>query len=176
MCENCVVVESLSDKGAVAHIGYGDKNKNKYDKLLEDDIVIETGKTNKKLSQEDYFKLWDKLKDKDNFGKINPNVPQENNSACAVCGEYLITVPAINAECMVEDCNNTKHDKIKHIKENEDEIRKQMEDYFGPEGAGQGKKNEPIELAVRAGIHCPNNHWVCADCLTFNRDKISYID
>jgi len=172
MCKNCVITERISSKYIIAHIGYGKNNKNKYDKLLEDYIVIETQKSKKKLSQEDYFKIWDKLKRKDNFGNVNSEIPQENNSACAVCQEYLITVPAIDAECIVEGCDNTKHKKINDIKENEDEIRKQMKDYFGPSGAGKGKKNEPIELAIRAGIHCPNNHWVCTHCLTFDREKI----
>lgn len=172
MCQKCVITEPISSKSTIVHIGYGKNNKNKYDKLIEDDIVIETSKSKKKLSQEDYFKLWDKLKNKDTFGNIDPDLPQKNNSACAVCGEYLITVPAINAECYVDDCRNTKHGKIKSIKENEDEIRKQMEEYFGPEGAGHGKQNEPIELAIRAGLHCPNNHWVCAECLTSNRSGL----
>lgn len=47
-----------------------------------------------------------------------------------------------------------------------------MEQYFGPNGAGEGKSNNPIELAIRAGIHCPNNHWVCTDCLVYNRENI----
>jgi hypothetical protein len=47
-----------------------------------------------------------------------------------------------------------------------------MKEYFGSEGPGAGKTAEPMELAIRAGIHCPNNHWVCADCLTFNREEI----
>jgi len=171
MCKNCVVTERIS-RNVTVHIGYGKNNKNKYDKLIQDDIVIQSPNTNKKLTQEDYFKLWDKLKNKNSFGNIDSSLPQEKNSACAVCGEYLVTIPAIDAECQVEGCKNTKHHTINHIKDNEDEIRKDMIEYFGPNGAGDGKRNEPIELAIRAGIHCPNGHWVCSDCLTFNRDRI----
>lgn len=171
MCQKCVVVESLS-KDVVAHIGYGNPKKDEYEKILDDDIVIQTPETRKRLSQEQYLELWTSLKNKDGFGIIESDVPQENNSACAVCGEYLITVPGIDAQCYVPNCTNTKHNKINYIKDNGQEIKKEMEQYFGPDGAGEGKSNNPIELAVRAGIHCPNNHWVCSDCLTYNREKI----
>jgi hypothetical protein len=111
MCENCVIIEPISQKNVVAHIGYGDEEKNVYDKLLKDDIVIQTKENKKRLAQEDYFKLWDSLKEKDGFGAVDKNLPQEENSACAVCGEYLITVPALDAECLVPNCSNTKHEK-----------------------------------------------------------------
>lgn len=173
MCRNCVIMEEISSDNVIAHIGYSKKDYDKYDKLIEGDIVIETPKSKKKLSQRDYFNLWNKLKDKNNFGNINNEVPQKNNEACAVCGEYLITVPAIDAECVVENCHNTKHNTIKDIQQNEDEIRKDMEMYFGPDGPGVGKTNEPFELAIRAGIHCPNGHWVCSDCLSFRRSELS---
>lgn len=172
MCENCVITESISKNGIRAHIGYGDNQKGDYQKLLEDDIVIQSENGNKRLSQEDYLELWGSLKEKDNFGVIEDGVPQQNNSACAVCGEYLITVPAVDSKCIVPNCNNTKHNAINNIKENHNEIKKEMEAYFGPKGAGEGKSNNPIELAIRAGIHCPNDHWVCSDCLTFNRNEI----
>jgi hypothetical protein len=172
MCDKCVIIESISQSGAIAHIGYGDPDKDSYKKLLEDDIVIQTKKSTKRLSQEDYLELWSSLKNKNGFGVVDSNVPQNQNSACAVCGEYLVTAPAIDAECVVPDCSNTKHGAIHNIMENKEEIRKDMEEYFGPDGAGEGKSNDPIELAIRAGIHCPNNHWVCTDCLTFDRKKI----
>jgi len=173
MCKNCVVVEQVSKTGAITHIGYVDSPmQDKYEQLLTGDIVIQTRNSVKRLSQPDYLKLWDVLKEKESFGVVRSHVPQESNSGCAVCGEFLITIPAIDAECAVPGCPRTKHGSIEYLRENEEEVRKEMEEFFGPEGAGHGKRNDPIELAVRNSLQCPNDHWVCSDCLTFNRDEI----
>lgn len=77
MCKNCVVVESVSESGAVAHIGYDKSDKNAYEKLLTGDIVIQTKSKTKRLSQKDYLKLWGSLKEKDGFGVIDSNIPQK---------------------------------------------------------------------------------------------------
>jgi len=156
----------------VVHIGYSTSIDDKYEKLLNGDIVIETQDSKKKFTSRDYVTFWNALKKKNGFGEIDESLPQEHNSGCAVCGEYLIQAPGRDVECVVDGCCVTKHGTITNIRDNEDQVREDMIEYFGPQGPGPGKRNDPIELAVRAGLQCPNGHWVCSDCLTFNRDEI----
>lgn len=170
MCKRCVATEPLSRDGVVAHIGYGDPAKDNYEKLLEDDIVIESDGTNRRLSQSDYLAVWDKLRTKPGFGELDPHAPPEENFGCAICEEYLVTVPGVDAEC--EGCHTTKHETIRSFSEHRDQIRADMEAAFGGDGIGPGKRNDPIELAIRAGLHCPNGHWVCSDCLVNRRDRL----
>lgn len=164
MCNQCVYTEYIGSSDNIVHGGYTDEDIDDFERLIKGDIVLEFGNGNlRRMSQEGWFKLWNKL-ESDGWGGLH------GDTGCAVCDRQLVGAPAIEGECEV--CGADKHKKIEEISENREEIKKEMEEFFGPQGPGPGKTNEPIELAVRAGLHCPAGHWVCSDCLTFRRGEI----
>ncbi|WP_336360146.1 hypothetical protein [Haladaptatus sp. ZSTT2] len=159
MCETCVSTIDLLPAVTV-HIGYDDTLTDELDKLLDGDIVIESD-TNYRLSQAEWFKLWDtlsrRLPDEHAMGK-DPTQTME----CAYCKRSLVPIPAIDAECMV--CGKSKVETARRIADGEHPIDR--DDY---EEELADDPEDPIVLALRAGLICPEGHWVCTDCLVNRR-------
>jgi len=101
ICDQCVVIKTTQRSGLSVHVGYGDPEKDMYEKLLSGDIRLDTATGARRLSQSAYFELWQSLKDRPEYGFVDPSLAQEENGGCAVCGEFLITVPGVAGTCQL---------------------------------------------------------------------------
>ncbi|WP_338729874.1 hypothetical protein [Haladaptatus sp. DJG-WS-42] len=164
MCETCVSTLDLFPEVTV-HVGYDDALSDELDKLLEGDIVIES-ETKYRLSQAEWFDLWDslsrKLPDEHAMGK-DPARTME----CAYCKRSLVPIPAIDTDCMV--CGKSKVETTIRLAAGESPIDR---DEYEQELAADDPE-DPLVLALRSALICPEGHWVCTDCLVNRRAMLT---
>lgn len=124
---------------------------------MEGDIIVDDGSNIRRLDQENWWKLWDVLEERGWHTLPSPD-------GCHVCRREIELAPAIEGECHY--CGIDKHEKFWEIYENQERIQEEMELYEREYGDfGPGKTTNPIELALRVCLQCPDGHWVCSDCL-----------
>ncbi|MFC6733894.1 hypothetical protein [Haladaptatus sp. GCM10025893] len=110
MCESCVSTIDLFPDVTV-HVGYDATLDAEKDRLLEGDMVLESD-TKYRISQAEWFELWDslakKLPDEEAMGK-DPSETME----CASCKRPLFPIPAIDTDCLV--CEKSKVETTSRI-------------------------------------------------------------
>ncbi|MFC6799834.1 MULTISPECIES: hypothetical protein [unclassified Haladaptatus] len=166
MCESCVSTIDLFPDVTV-HVGYDATLDAEKDRLLEGDMVLESD-TKYRISQAEWFELWDslakKLPDEEAMGK-DPSETME----CASCKRPLFPIPAIDTDCLV--CEKSKVETTSRIADGAPPIER---DEYEQELADDDRE-DPITLALRSGLICPEGHWVCTDCLVHRRAALELV-